>query len=482
MRKLLVLLAWLSVRYALAQAPAAGPAVTVEVSRVHCLVRFVQTLAGGGGYRGSRQVFEASRFNTPSARRWLRRYRQLDADPSYQRDDYPAGRLGAQASFEPAYLSATAEAADLPDLQRRTVGLLPNEVLVSLDSIYRYFTPAFDTLAWLPHAAELGRLRDAYASYLREKNLLPKFGQLRAFYGSVWPDALPYRVLLNPQLDAGTAFTNKATALGNLLLLDCHPNARDFVDGSAVVFHEMSHTLSAQQRRALQHQLEKWYLRTPSPNNRHAYRLMEEALATVAGQWLYAYQTGQPEVGEWYADAYIDRYAHALYPLMTNYVAHGQQLDSAFVTQAVTTFDRTFPQAATDYGNLFRYVLYWTDTDDAQATYQPFRERFRSNFTYSVTPILEEAGGLRRAQSGEALPVILVTRQHEATLRYLRQRLPALRAHRLRPADSFVLSTTGPAGPLVLVCVHDPAQLTAAAKLLAQQGRIDAAHPLTLLK
>ncbi|RZK61333.1 MAG: hypothetical protein EOO59_05335, partial [Hymenobacter sp.] len=151
MRKLLLLLAWLSGPCALAQeAPPAGPAVTVEVSRVHCLVRFVQTLAGGGGHRGSRRVFEASRFNTPAAQRWLRRYRQLDAKPN-QRDDYPAGRLGAQASFEPAYLAATAEAADLPDLQRRTVGLLPNEVLVSLDSVYRYFTPAFDTLAWLPH-------------------------------------------------------------------------------------------------------------------------------------------------------------------------------------------------------------------------------------------------------------------------------------------------------------------------------------------
>ena len=72
-----------------------------------------------------------------------------------------------------------------------------------------------------------------------------------------------------------------------------------------------------------------------------------------------------------------------------------------------------------------------------------------------------------------------MTRQHEATLRYLRQHLPA---HRLRPADSFVLSTTGPAGPRVLVGTHDPAQLTAAAKLLARQGHIDLARPLTLLK
>lgn len=237
----------------LAQTPPSDPAVTVEVSRTHSLVRFVETLAGSSGYQGSRRAFEASRFNTPIARRWLRRYQSLDHEPGFDRDGYPAGRLGSMGSTEPAYLAASADAQDLPDLQRRTMGLLPNEVLVSLDSVYRYFTPAFDTLAWLPHAAELGRLRTAYADFLTKSQLMQQFGRLRTFYGSVWPDELPYRILLNPQLDvnqgfAGLIFTNHATATGNLVLLDCHPVSRTFVDGTAVVFHEMSHALSTQQR------------------------------------------------------------------------------------------------------------------------------------------------------------------------------------------------------------------------------------------
>jgi hypothetical protein len=463
--------------------PSEGPAVTVEVNRTYSLVRFVQTLAGNNnGYVGTRKVYEKSRFNTPAARRWLRRYRQLDHEPSTQLEGYPEGRIGSQASTEPFYLGAAASAADLPDLQRRTAGVLPNEVLVSLDSVYRFFMPAFDTLAWQPHAAELGRQGTAYAKYLTDKGLMRQFGQLRTFYGGVWPDALPYRVLLNAQVDEGKNFTNKAHALGNLLLLESHPTSRDFVGGSAVVFHEMSHTLSAQQRRVLQQRIEGWYLHNPSPNNRYAYHLMEEALATVGGEWMYAQQAGQPETGEWYNDDYINRYAHALYPLMTGYVARGQEIDSAFVVQAVSIFDRTFPQAATDYVNLFRYALYWTDADDSQGVWQPFRDQFRSNYTYTVNPILQQESGLKRAQGGDFLPVILVTRQHAATLRYLREQLSALKPHRLRPEQSFVLTTTGPAGPIVLVCTHDPAQLAAAAKLLVQQGHIDPAHPLMLLK
>ena len=167
---------------------------------------------------------------------------------------------------------------------------------------------------------------------------------------------------------------------------------------------------------------------------------------------------------------------------MTGYVERGQTIDSAFVNQAVGLFDQTFPQAATSYVNLFRNVLYWTNADDFQATVQPFRDRFRSTFTYSTTPILNSAKALARAQSGEVLPVILITREHAATLRYLRQQLPALRAHRLRPEASFVLSTSGPSGPFILVNAHDPAQLAAAAQLLAQQGRMDPKQPLTLLK
>ncbi len=464
---------------------ASGPAVTVEVSRVYCLVRFVETLAGGsGGHASSRRAFEKSRFNTPAARRWLRHYQRLDHEPGFDREGYPAGRVGSAGSTVPAYLAASADAQDLTDLQRRTVGLLPNEVLASLDSVYRYFTPAFDTLAWQPHAAELLQLRAVYAQYLGQQQLMRKFGQLRTFYGSVWPDALPYRIQLNPQLDAGQSFTNHAWVSGNLVLLDCHPAARDFASGSAVVFHEMSHSLSAQQRLGLQQQLERWYLGNASPNRRYAYNLMEEALATVAGEWIYAQQTGQPETGEWYHDDYINRYAQALYPLMTSYVERGQLIDSLFVGQAISTFDRVFPQAATEYVNLFRNVLYWTDAEDFNAAALAFRDQFRSNYTRTLTPILASAKGLEMAQSGECLPVIIITREHAATLRYLREQLPALHALRLRlrPEQNFLLSITGPHGPLIVVNTHDPAQLAAAAQLLQKQQHLNLKEPLLLLK
>jgi hypothetical protein len=490
MKPLLFLLALLTTALASAQPPPSsyGPAVTVEVSRMHCLVRFVQTLAAGSNtYGGSRRAFEKSQFNTPAARRWLRRYQNLDHEAYFDREGYPAGRVGSAGSTEAGYLAASADARSLTDLQRRTAGLLPNEVLVSLDSVYRYFTPAFDTLAWLPQAAELGRLRIAYADFLKKSQLMPTFGRLRTFYGSVWPDSLPYRVLLSPQLDVnqgfnGLIFSNHATAIGNLVLLDCHPVSRTFVDGTAVVFHEMSHTLSVQQRLGLQKQLEGWYLHHPSPNRRAAYNLMEEALATVAGEWIYARQTGKTESGEWYHDDYINRYAHALYPLMTSYVERGQTIDSLFVSQAIGLFDQTFPQAATEYVSLFRNVLYWTNADDFQATIQPFRDQFRSTYTFSASPILNSEKALSRAQSGEVLPVILVTHDHKNTLRYLRDKLPGLRKQRLRPEQSFLLSIMGPEGPLILVNVHNAAQLTAAAEMLKQQGRLNPTQPLVLLK
>ena len=297
MRQLLVLSFLLGSLVGRAQpAGSPGPAVTVEVSRTHCLVRFVQTVAGSNGtHAGSRWMFEHSRFNTPAARRWVRRYQALGYDPGFDRDGYPAGRMGGQGSIMPGYLAASADARDLPDLPCRTGGLLPNEVLVSLDSVYRYFEPAFDTLAWQPHAAGLARLQTAYAQHLSEHQQMRAFGWLRTWYGSVWPDALPYRVLLNPRLGPGTGFTNLASVSGNVVLLNRDPDSRDFVGGSTVLFHEMCHSLSTQQRRGLQQQLEGWYLHHPSPNRRYAYHLMEEGLATAAGEWIYAQQTGQPE-------------------------------------------------------------------------------------------------------------------------------------------------------------------------------------------
>jgi hypothetical protein len=482
MKQLKILGAWLLLLASpvMGQVASPGPAATVEVSRVYSLVRFVQA-ASGSGYRGNRRVFEASRFNTPAAQRWLRRYRQLETEVSSPFQDYPDGRIGSQASTAPAYLAAAADATDLPDLLRRTAGLLPNEVLVSLDSVYCQLQPAFDTLAWRPHAAELEKQRAAYAAFLTEKKLLANFGQLRAFYGSVWPDALPFRILLSPQLDGGSTFTNQATTLGNLVLVGTHPTSRKFAEATGVVFHEMSHALSAQQRLGLQQQLEQWYLRADPVPHRDAYHLMEEALATVAGEWLYARQTGQPEAGEWYQDNYIDRYAHALYPLMTGYIARGQPIDQAFVREAAALFDRAFPNAATEYTSRFRYVMYWTDSDDAGQVQQAFRDRFRSTYSHSINPIIGEAKPLELLKSGDYLPVIVVTRDHDATLRYLRQQIPALQKFKLKPAQSFLLSTTGPAGPLIVVNAHDLAQVAAAAQLLDKQGHFDPAQPLVLL-
>ena len=460
-----------------------GPSVTVEVNRIHCLVRFVETLAGSGGtHVGSRWMFEQSRFNTPAARHWVRRYQSLDREPGFHREGYPAGRLGGQATTGPAYMAATADAHDLPDLQRRTVGLLPNEVLVSLDSVYRYFEPAFDKLAWQPHAAELARLQTAYAKFLNEHQLMREFGRLRIFYGSVWPDSIPYRVLLNPQIAPGQGFTNKAWVSGNVVLLNCNPASRDFAGGSAVMFHEICHSLSTQQRLGLQQQLERWYLRGASPNRRSAYVLMEEALATAASEWVYARQTGQPEAGVWYADDYIDRYAKALYPMVAGYTERGQTIDSTFVSQAMGTFDKLFPQAALDYVNLFRNVLYWTDAENFSAAAQPFRDRFNSTLTSTSMPILNSPETLAMALGGEYLPVVIVTREHAATLKYLRQQLPALRPYHLRPEQSFLLSTTGRNGPIVVVNTHDPAQLNTAAQLLEKQKHMNLTQPLVLLK
>ena len=127
-------------------------------------------------------------------------------------------------------------------------------------------------------------------------------------------------------------------------------------------------------------------------------------------------------------------------------------------------------------------MLYWTDAEDFSAAVRPFRDRFNSTFTGTATPILNSAATLAMATSGDYLPVVLITRQHAATLKYLRQQLPALRKQRLRPEESFLFGTTGPTGPVILVNTHDPAQLTAAAELLKQQGHLNLKQPLVPLK
>jgi hypothetical protein len=450
----------------------AGIQATVEVNRTFSLVRFVDVVAGGKGYRGVRQQFEQSAFNTPAAQAAIRRYQQLPREIDFEWPDYPPDRLGSSGSSWNLFLKCAADAKDLPDLQQRAVGLMPNQTLVELGQVYQALGPAFEELLWRPYQTQLMQEQQAYQAYLNQKQLLKHFTRLRTFYGSSWPDEVPYRILLSPLPGPATTFTNSATVAANIVVLDCHPASTDFVSGSTIMFHEMCHSLSVQQRQELQQQVERWYQSSGSLSWRYAYSLMEEGLATAAGEWIYKQQAGQPEPGEWYNDDYINRYAKALYPQVESYIESGRTIDSAFVRQAVATFDATFPQAVTEYVNLFRKVLYWTDTDPAAPVVLPFRDAFRSTYTLTSTPVLGKDKTLATAKEGTYLPVVIITQQHAATLRYLQKNWPSLSKQRLRPEQDFVLSLTDKAGPLILVNVHDRAKLPAAAQYLEKQKAI----------
>ncbi|WP_055562632.1 hypothetical protein [Hymenobacter sp. AT01-02] len=398
---------------------------SVEVNRILSLVRYVEVVAGGKGYRGVRQQFEQSAFNTPAAQAAIRRYQQLPREVDFQWPDYPADRLGSSGSSWNLFIKCAADAKDLPDLQQRAVGLMPNQTLVELSQVYQALSPAFEELLWYPYQTQLTQEREAYQAYLDRKQLLKHFTRLRTFYGSSWPNEVPYRIMLSPLPGPATTFTNSATVASNIVLLDCHPASTDFVSGSTVMFHEMSHSLSMQQRQELQQQMERWYQHSGSPAWRYAYSLMEEGLATAAGEWIYKQQAGQTESGEWYHDDYIDRYAKAIYPQVESYIANGRTIDSVFVRQVVATFDATFPYAATEYVNLFRKALYWTDTDPAAPVLQPFRDAFRSTYTLTSTPILNKDKTLATAKEGVYLPIIIITQEHAATLRYLQKNWPS---------------------------------------------------------
>lgn len=156
------------------------------------------------------------------------------------------------------------------------------------------------------------------------------------------------------------------------------------------------------------------------------------------------------------------------------YVGGGLTIDSAFVGLAVMVFDRTFSAAATDYVNLFRKVLYWTDADDPYEALVPFPEQFNSTLTNNSYPILGQPETVALARKGDFTPVVILTKQHAATLRYLRRQLPGLKGRHL-PADrDFLLTTMTGTGPLLVISIRDRKRLAGVAELLRKQGRLEA--------
>ncbi len=411
-----------------------SPNFSYSSSEALCVLHFVHTAAGGEHTSQTYRAFIAEATAGDAAfAKTIAEFQEVDLSMSYRRPDLPRRRYRSRSVMDLLWMQSAA-ANSLEDFSQRSVGLLSATEHGRLFRVLAKAAPYYRRLVAEPQRTNAERMERFLNAYAQRVGLL--FNQVTQFYGTPWPTDVPFVTSLVPLPMASGVST--AVPMGNTLVCSyLAENPDDYRAALGVSVHEMCHSIYDEQPAALQTEIDNWFMLSRSPYATHAYSYFNEGLATAIGNgWAYAQLNGRMDTAAWYADEFIDGYAHALYPLVKAYLTEHQQIDRAFVTAAIEAFAKTFPDADRDFAVLVSSMGLYADTEnDATLTgySEAIMQRFKVNSSYLRAPLRNQATQQTMGYP-QLTKVVIIDREREQRWTELGTRYEDMAAVRL-PTD-----------------------------------------------
>lgn len=468
MRKFATLIFFiLSVQFAVA-----APVVNFKISKTICLLTFLETASGAPHssltlrkyITGHLQETDSADFNN-----LLRKYASLNLDQSYILAEYPLQRQKPRSSVNLIKIAAV-QSDDTKDFLRRIAGILPNEQWLVFKEVLEGAEYYYDLLIFKEHEAALGKQLTELKLY--NDKTKSAFYKLKTFYGSTWPDNLPFTVAIYPI--PGNTGNTTATPHNNSLVMAVLTEEKDHDSRIGVAMHEICHVLYEEQPLDFQWKLDSAFQVSQSVSKLYAYNYIDEALATACGNgWMYEYLTGKTDKGTWYNDDYIDGYAHALYPLVKTYIENDKRIDRRFITSAIELFEKQFPDAAYEYNNLFNKMSVYTDATNNEQyrnIMNTVNRHYRVTSSQSSYPITDPQS-LSLADNSDGTQLFIIHTNKQENLVALKRIFPEL--DNVKAEEESVISFMDKMNrPVVVVNVKDASRIEAALKKMAETKKI----------
>lgn len=320
--------------------------VQITYSKPFALLKFLETTKGGHGISQTfqKQIDSSKVLQDPGFRALTNTYISLELDYSWSKQSYPEKRKHSTSTWDLLCIAAISSATN-EEFLSRIIGVLPNDDYLKLKEVMTKALPFYNEFMFTKNETAINtRLQEI-------KTLSPKlndlFDKFKHFYGSSWEKTMPFNLAIYPIY--GRSGQTTATPHANCLEMGFLLEDKNVGDMAAIGVHEMCHVLFEEQPLRMQQQLDSTFNNPPDKFAQLAYRYIDEALATGLGNgYAYRYLSGKLDTADWYNDTYINLYAKALYPLITQYVDEHRQMDKAFVIKAIDSFKRTFPDALYD--------------------------------------------------------------------------------------------------------------------------------------
>lgn len=439
MKRVLLILS-IALCFLQAQATSDNPSLLrFKISRPYCIFNFLETSKGVYGTSDELRLYIENNTKTDTAfHKLIADYTSLSLETMYQHDGFPATRPGYR-SIKDLLIMGTVQSDDIHEFKQRIVGILHSSDYERLIRIMNEANIWYEKIIWSKHGKQAMMQLKKLENYQQSTN--SAFLKLKKFYGSSWPDDVPFIIALSPV--PGKNGATAATPHANVLCLDVLTEETDYAARIAIALHEICHVLYAEQSRELQTELENYFSQSRSAYASAAHNFFDEGLATANGNgWVYKLITGNIDTKGWYSNEYIDGFGHFLYPLTTQYLSENKSIDGFFVTEAIRLFSEKFPRAPDDYGILFNHLVLHSDEEEPQArnkVKQDIYEQFSIYYLNFTSPILgDESTGLLK--DSEETQLIVIDRNHEKTLDALKALLPEFKNVHYNVNDNFVIS------------------------------------------
>lgn len=451
--------------------PSAQSIVRFKISKPYAILSFIEAAAGTQSHSSTMKAFINSEIgqNDTVFNRLVQDFRSINLDYNYKREEFPANRRQYRSTYDLIVIAAV-KSKNLLQFKDNTIGILPNsthqELLKTLTGVETYY----DSLVW-PYAQQALNNQVQYLkAYETKANEL--FQLFRTFYHSSWSDDIPFDVTLFPI--PGKYGNTSATPHANSLCVGVLTESKDIAGTMGVVVHEMCHVLYDEEVSSFQHQLDSAFTSSTSPYKNVAYNFFDEGLATALGNgWAYEKISGKPDTSIWYNNEYINGFAHAIYPLVKEYLEAGRSIDPSFVEQAIQIFAKTYPRALTDYSILFNNMFLYTNADNGperQELKNIVGKYFQSSRYSFSSPILHEYS-IESLKTSKPVQLIVIDKDHQATLSGLKKIFPEIELKSKGHKDkNFVLSFYDRSKrPVIIVYASDKQSLDKAFRTLKEK-------------
>ncbi|MCG2617081.1 hypothetical protein LZZ85_22485 [Terrimonas sp. NA20] len=458
--------------------------VRFKSSKPYAVLSFVETASGQEVHSSTfkRYIDTSALKNDTAFSSLLNDFGRINLSYNYSREEYPAGRRQTRSTYDLLIIAAV-RSNSLREFQENSIGILSNNAHQQLFRVLEKAEPYYDRFVWAGSERSVKDQIIGLKKYEAKANEM--FRAFRHLYNSTWPDAIPFDVSVFP-IPAVSGNTS-ATPHANSLCVAVLTGNKDLPGTMGVTLHEICHVLYDEQSGGFQHELDAMFKTSRSPFAAITYGFFDEAMATALGNgYAYKHFTGQIDTTSWYNNPYIDGFAHAIYPLVEDYLAKKKTIDSSFVAQSIELFGKAYPRSLSDYSILLNNMFLYADAEASQdrARLKKIIGKYFSSSRYNFSsPVLHEYS-IGYIKKSKATQLIIVDQNQDSTISELKKTLPELEALlKDQRSPNYVVSFfDNTKRPVVLIRVTSEAFLDKAFSLLKQKQYVDPATPLFIVE